>query len=549
MADKDLTIGIQTRADMSGAAAATRSLQEMEDELQQVKQDFAEAEVGSTKFTLTAAKIKALEKEIRNTANATKELGTSGPKANAGAAVLEFSRAFEDAQYGIRGVLNNIPGLIAMLGGSAGLAGVISLVAVAGTQLWERLGGGAKKAEKETGDLLDSYKELLAIYKELGEQDDEARMNAAKASARKLDDKLADIDAAAKAGNADGSLAGMKDQARLQLENMKARVALQTTEAALVTATGTRALELALARQAAIQKILETELQLSELTRTQALNAAKTTLGAAKSILAVKEEGSAQDQAALAAKKKERDDLNARAEQLEWQRLDGINNAIEAAKKENKTLREPALNDGNYELVRSLDGMMEKRVAELEALRPIQGYEEKNAAAQADALTPAIKALEASAENSGKELRAAVVAMEAATRAIERVKAGNAVGRAAEGDKKLSQSTIDQSKAVGDIAGDAVEGIKKSGGTQYPGAKSEAIERVNKLRSDNVPDIEQSDQLAGALQGLANNLTAKDGPLIELIKASIAAIKTQKNQYEALKKEVDSLKTNDSQKR
>src|SRR6476646_3674093 len=31
-------------------------------------------------------------------------------------ALLEFSRAAEDAQYGIRGVLNNIPGLIQMLG-------------------------------------------------------------------------------------------------------------------------------------------------------------------------------------------------------------------------------------------------------------------------------------------------------------------------------------------------------------------------------------------------------------------------------------------------
>jgi len=49
----------------------------------------------------------------------------------ASVALLELSRAVEDAQYGIRGVLNNIPGLAIALGGGAGLAGAASLAAVA----------------------------------------------------------------------------------------------------------------------------------------------------------------------------------------------------------------------------------------------------------------------------------------------------------------------------------------------------------------------------------------------------------------------------------
>jgi hypothetical protein len=48
-----------------------------------------------------------------------------------GMGVLEVSRAIEDAQYGIRGVLNNIPGMIQSFGGSMGLAGVVSIAAVA----------------------------------------------------------------------------------------------------------------------------------------------------------------------------------------------------------------------------------------------------------------------------------------------------------------------------------------------------------------------------------------------------------------------------------
>jgi hypothetical protein len=69
-----------------------------------------------------------------------------------GMGVLEVSRAIEDAQYGIRGVLNNIPGIIQSFGGSMGLAGVISITAVAlslfGKALLEAATGMDMAAEK-----------------------------------------------------------------------------------------------------------------------------------------------------------------------------------------------------------------------------------------------------------------------------------------------------------------------------------------------------------------------------------------------------------------
>lgn len=76
---------------------------------------------------------KQLEKAIRQTGDAARAVGTRG--GGGGAAVLELSRAFEDAQYGVQGVLNNIPTLVSALGGAAGVAGSISLIAVAVTQL------------------------------------------------------------------------------------------------------------------------------------------------------------------------------------------------------------------------------------------------------------------------------------------------------------------------------------------------------------------------------------------------------------------------------
>ena len=62
--------------------------------------------------------------------------GLQGASRNGGRALLEFSRAFEDAQYGIAGVLNNIPGLVQALGAGAGLVGAISSVVVAAALLY-----------------------------------------------------------------------------------------------------------------------------------------------------------------------------------------------------------------------------------------------------------------------------------------------------------------------------------------------------------------------------------------------------------------------------
>ncbi|MFC7337278.1 hypothetical protein ACFQY0_08840 [Haloferula chungangensis] len=64
----------------------------------------------------------------------------AGKKAgNAGLAFLELSRAVEDAQYGFRGVMNNLPGMVMMMGGTAGLAGAVSVSAVAVYNLNEAL--------------------------------------------------------------------------------------------------------------------------------------------------------------------------------------------------------------------------------------------------------------------------------------------------------------------------------------------------------------------------------------------------------------------------
>lgn len=60
------------------------------------------------------------------------------PTRNLGQAGLEASRAIEDLQYGIGGVVNNIPSLVMALGGGAGLTAAISLAAVGVNQLYKQ---------------------------------------------------------------------------------------------------------------------------------------------------------------------------------------------------------------------------------------------------------------------------------------------------------------------------------------------------------------------------------------------------------------------------
>lgn len=74
---------------------------------------------------------------------------------NSAQALYLFSQGLEDASYGLRGVLNNIPGLVIAMGGTAGLAGAISIGAVALSQIIPLF----TKTEEKAGDMADKIQE------------------------------------------------------------------------------------------------------------------------------------------------------------------------------------------------------------------------------------------------------------------------------------------------------------------------------------------------------------------------------------------------------
>ena len=162
MADKDIKIGIKT----TGAETAASQVRKVETATEGLNRAQRQADFSTEKVRVSEFAYYDLGAEIDKTRQKT-ETFTSGvtklqqPTRNSSQALLLFSQGFEDASYGIRGVLNNIPGLIVALGGTAGLAGAISIAAVGFSMLYEQFGKTDEKAKDLKGSV-DEVAEAMA---------------------------------------------------------------------------------------------------------------------------------------------------------------------------------------------------------------------------------------------------------------------------------------------------------------------------------------------------------------------------------------------------
>lgn len=91
---------------------------------------------------------------------------------NTGYAALELSRGIEDLQYGFNGIVNNIPGIVLALGGTAGLTAVISLLSVGVNQL-VRHWGDISEAFGSTSPKIDAARTSIDNLKRSIEENDE----------------------------------------------------------------------------------------------------------------------------------------------------------------------------------------------------------------------------------------------------------------------------------------------------------------------------------------------------------------------------------------
>ena len=110
----------------------------LEADASQLTGEFKKARAAAEAFSnktlpLTTAELNRVYLEQQRVTKALVE-GQKGVK-NYGQGMLQFAQFADDAQYGLRGVMNNIPGLVMGLGGGAGLAGALSVALLAGSKL------------------------------------------------------------------------------------------------------------------------------------------------------------------------------------------------------------------------------------------------------------------------------------------------------------------------------------------------------------------------------------------------------------------------------
>lgn len=163
--NRDVNINIKTKTDAKGLKAAQKEFQRLNKTIEigdKASKDFRKEAVKLEKTNKKAAKaihkeadeLARLTKEAKKAAAAEKNLEASTGKTtktlnkatkatgkaekktiDLGRSTLLASQGYEDLQFGIGGVLNNIPPLVMALGGTAGLAGVISITAVVAAQM------------------------------------------------------------------------------------------------------------------------------------------------------------------------------------------------------------------------------------------------------------------------------------------------------------------------------------------------------------------------------------------------------------------------------
>jgi len=125
----------------------------------------------SRELDVLNGKTKELKPVVVATAKDIKEVGSAGN--SAAQRLMTLSQAADDAQYGFRGVLNNIPQIVAAFGGTMGLAGGISIAATALYQIYDRfidVGEAAEKGTQTAGSYVDDLrKEISDLSDELTE--------------------------------------------------------------------------------------------------------------------------------------------------------------------------------------------------------------------------------------------------------------------------------------------------------------------------------------------------------------------------------------------
>lgn len=114
----------------------------------------------------------------------------------------------------------------------------------------------------------------------------------------------------------------------------------------------------------------------------------------------------------------------------------------------------------------------------------------------------------------------------------------------------LKKAGLETGKTVTDAAKDAIKAVEDEAAKQGRDMnlpEQEAVGRIQKLIADTVPDSAQGGQLQSLIQGLANNITAKDSALAGGLDRLISLVGRQTTQYTVLLGKIADLEAKQKQ--
>lgn len=158
----DDQIRIRVSAEDSEVLKLTARMNELDAELRDLNESYQRGSATAKQYREESERIEralslhntALQRATTVVVNTNQAQKHSGDVTRLNAlGFLYLSQAIEDAQYGLSSIVNNIPGVVMMMGGGAGLAGAVSIAAVGVNQLarnWDGLMAALGNPKVET---------------------------------------------------------------------------------------------------------------------------------------------------------------------------------------------------------------------------------------------------------------------------------------------------------------------------------------------------------------------------------------------------------------
>lgn len=520
--------------------ALERSVQQLNEELTKNKALSAEQAANLRRITAGGEKlVQVTRQQKRVTDESTKS------NRNLGFAALEVSRAYEDLQYGIRGVLNNLPQLVLMLGGSAGLTAVISIAAVAATQLWSKFVSGPREAAKETRDYMEELRELQAVYEGLeaaARREADARSEAAAAA---LKNNLRRIDFRFGLEGLGDSTEKARIDAEKRVEIARKQLELAELESTVLRDSGTNAIELAERRRRIAEEIAEIERVAAERVRQEDERIARRALDQAKE--RADATSSARQQSSLDALKASgrAAELDARYVELSEERnatMIGLNEKLRKLRDDIEVeARDPETRviPGGYGVqTPKLDALRREAAALQKLINSLQEIPKELIEAEGEAAA----AKETAKEREAAARAAAEADQEAADAMIRAVRALNEVTERAEIDRSAQREIGDLNRRDSDRK--AVEEQQRAQAEELRTMAEKisdnpslapVVSAINAALADQVLSAQELQSLAGTFRAYERQLGSMGGTIVQAFREMVERMSAVEGEIRRLK--------------